>query len=106
MIFLSLLVINLLCSFHALGTLLAVALMMLPAITAMFWTQHLLTSMALAMFAGLISSWAGLWLSFALDTPTGPTIVLVAGNIMLISMVFGRVKGIIWRYVRQHHHKA
>lgn len=106
MMFLGLLVINLLGSFHALGTLLAVALMMLPAITATFWTQHLLKSIAIAMATGLISSWSGLWLSFAFDTPTGPTIVLAAGLIMLLSMVFGRTNGIIWRYVRQHHHTA
>ena len=41
LVFLGLVVINLVAGFHALGTLLAVGLMMLPAATARFWAHDI-----------------------------------------------------------------
>ena len=95
--FLLLLTLNLVAGFHALGTLLSVALMILPAATARLWTQDLTIMIALAALAGVAASLAGLVLSFAQGWPTGPTIVLAAGAIYLVSLVFGRAGGLARR---------
>ncbi len=77
--FLMLVVINLVAGFQTLGTLMAVGLMMLPAVSARLWHDtlgaQLLNASAQAMLAGA----AGLLLSYHLDTPSGPTIIGCAG---------------------------
>lgn len=88
--FMFLVVLNLLGAFKALGTLMAVGLMILPATAARYWvstiTAYLFTSFAFA----LLSCWLGLILSFQLPTvPSGPAIVLVAGAIYALSLIFG-----------------
>ncbi len=88
--FMVLVVLNLLGAFKALGTLMAVGLMILPATAARYWvrtiTAYLLTTFALA----LTSCWLGLAISFhAPSVPSGPSIVLVAGVLFALSLAFG-----------------
>ncbi|MEM7561869.1 MAG: metal ABC transporter permease [Pseudomonadota bacterium] len=87
--FMLLVVLNLLGAFKALGTLMAVGLMILPATAARYWvftiTHYLLLTFAFAW----ISCWTGLILSFYLpNVPSGPAIVLVAGIIFFVSLIF------------------
>ena len=54
----------------------------------------------LALLAALIamfSGWIGLLLSFHADLPSGPAIVLVAGVIYVLSLLFGRHDGLLRR---------
>ena len=95
--FLALVVINLVAGFHALGTLLAVGLMMLPAFAARFWAASLGGLMAGATLIGLLAGLAGTLASFHLGTPTGPTIILAAGLIYLISVAIGISDGLLLR---------
>ena len=53
--FLALLVINLVSGFHALGTLLAVGIMMLPAVIARFWARDITAMMVIGALSALIS---------------------------------------------------
>jgi zinc/manganese transport system permease protein len=87
--FLALMVLNLVAGFQALGTLLAVGLMILPAAAARFWVRELRQMLGLSMALGAAGSVAGLWLSWRLDTPTGPTIVLALGALVLASLLAG-----------------
>ena len=87
--FLALMVLNLVAGFQALGTLLAVGLMILPAAAARFWVRELRQLLALSMLLGAVGSVAGLWLSWRLDSPTGPTIVLALGGVVLGSLLAG-----------------
>jgi zinc/manganese transport system permease protein len=93
--FFALVVLNLVGGFYALGTLMAVGLMMLPAVSARLWTQNLDMALVLGMVFGILSSWLGLVLSFQYALPSGPAIVLCAGGIYLVSIVFGRVGGLV-----------
>jgi len=88
--FLMLVVLNLVGGFQALGTLLAVGLMVLPAAAARFWTRRLETMCALAVGFGLISNLIGLLVSYHLSVASGPAIVLTAGALYGLSLVFGR----------------
>lgn len=77
--FLALVVINLVAAFHALGTLMAVGMMMLPAAAARLWTRRLQPMVAVAVLTGVLGGWLGLLVSYAADWPTSPTIVLLLG---------------------------
>jgi len=88
-VFLALVVLNLVAGFQALGTLMAVGLMMLPAAAARFWARELWTLSAASSALALASGFLGLLLSFHLDLPSGPSIVLVAGLAYFGSVLFG-----------------
>jgi zinc/manganese transport system permease protein len=85
--FMALLVINLVAGFHALGTLMAVGLMVLPAATARLWVRRLGALLLLAVVLALAACLAGLLISYHADWPTGPTIVLSLGTAYLVSML-------------------
>ena len=93
--FLALVVMNLVGGFHALGTLLAVGIMMLPAVIARFWARDITTMILIAIVSGAISGYAGLLVSFHTGAPSGPAIILVAGVLYAASVLFGRVGGLI-----------
>jgi zinc/manganese transport system permease protein len=93
--FLALVVMNLVGGFHALGTLLAVGIMMLPAVIARFWARDITTMIIVAVVSGAISGYAGLLVSFHTGAPSGPAIILVAGVLYAVSVLFGRVGGLI-----------
>jgi zinc/manganese transport system permease protein len=93
--FLALVVINLVGGFHALGTLLAVGLMMLPAAIGRFWARDITAMILIATASGALSGYAGLLLSFQTSVPSGPAIILVAGVLYVASVLFGRVGGLV-----------
>src|SRR5438270_1904582 len=64
LIFLALVVINLVNGFHALGTLLAVGLMILPAGIARFWAREVTHMLAIAVASAVVAGYAGLVISF------------------------------------------
>jgi zinc/manganese transport system permease protein len=104
-VFLVLVVLNLVGGFAALGTLLAVGLMILPAAAARFWMTRALSMCALAVAIGSASSAIGLLASFHLSAASGPAIILTAGCFYLLSMVFGR-RGLVRARLRTHRHRA
>ncbi|MBP6819174.1 metal ABC transporter permease [Ferrovibrio sp. MS7] len=106
LIFLGLVVVNLVAAFQALGTLMAVGLMMLPAVTARFWARSLPGMMAVAALIAAISGYAGLLLSFHANLPSGPAIVLACGSLYIVSLFFGRVQGILLRLLPARHLEA
>nr|WP_041757105.1 metal ABC transporter permease [Bradyrhizobium sp. ORS 278] len=95
LIFLGLIVVNLVNGFQALGTLLAVGLMILPAGIARFWSRDVTPMICIAVGAAIVSGYIGLVLSFQTRIPSGPAIILVASLIYLGSVLFGRVGGVL-----------
>jgi len=61
---------------------------------------------AAAVASALISSYAGLLLSFRAELPSGPAIILVAGAIYLFSVVLGPVGGLVWLVLPRRHLEA
>jgi zinc/manganese transport system permease protein len=96
LIFLALVVLNLVGAFQALGTLLAVGMMMLPAAAARFWNSDITIMMLVAAAIGIAAGVSGLLLSFHAELPAGPAIVLVAGAAYLASLLVGREGGLLW----------
>ena len=93
--FLALVVMNLVGGFQALGTLLAVGIMMLPAAIARFWARDITTMIVIATVSGMVSGALGLLLSYHTGVASGPAIILVAGAFYVASLLFGRVGGLI-----------
>ncbi|WP_012747887.1 metal ABC transporter permease [Variovorax paradoxus] len=104
-VFLVLTVANLVAGFQALGTLMAVGLMMLPATAARFWAAEVWSLALVAAGMALLSGFAGLLLSFHAQWPSGPAIVLVAGAAYLLSLVFGSHGGLLARLLRPRSHR-
>ena len=88
--FLALVVLNLVAGFNALGTLLSVGLMILPAATARFWTRRVETMCLLATAIGIVSGYVGLALSYHIGIASGPSIILTAGTIYIASLLFSK----------------
>jgi len=105
-VFLALVALNLVGGFQALGTLLAVGIMILPAIISRFWSRDLTVMIAIAVAAGIVSGYAGLLLSFHSGLPAGPAIILVAGLAYCGSVLFGRRGGLLRRLVPRRHLEA
>jgi len=93
--FLLLVVLNLVAGFHALGTLMAVGLMILPAAVARFWTEKLGTMIVIAFVTSVISSYFGLFLSYHASFATSPAIILVMGSIYILSLLIGKRGGLL-----------
>jgi zinc/manganese transport system permease protein len=97
---------NLVGGFHALGTLLAVGLMMLPAAAARFWARDITAMIAVAVALGIASGFAGLLLSFHAGLPAGPAVILTAGVLYVGSLAFGSVGGLARRLLPRRHLEA
>jgi len=93
--FLVLVVMNLVGGFHALGTLLAVGIMMLPAAIGRFWARDITLMILVAIASGLAAGYAGLLLSYHVGVPSGPAVILTAGVLYALSVLFGRVGGLV-----------
>jgi zinc/manganese transport system permease protein len=104
--FLALVVVNLVSGFHALGTLLAVGIMMLPAAIGRFWARDITLMIAVAVASGVASGYVGLLLSYHTGVPAGPAIILVAGIFYVLSLLFGQVGGLVRQAVPQRHLEA
>jgi len=103
--FLGLVVLNLVAGFHALGTLLAVGLMMLPAAAARFWTADITRLILLASGLAMVSGYAGLVVSYSAGSnlPAGPAIILSAGALYLGSLLLGSQGGLLRRLLPRAH---
>jgi zinc/manganese transport system permease protein len=104
MIFLLLVVLNLVAGFQALGTLMAVGLMMLPAAAARLWAREVWSLALLASLLAFASSFIGLLISYHANLASGPSIILVAGGFYGLSIIFGAHGGVMKRYFPQPHY--
>lgn len=104
--FLTLVVLNLVGGFHALGTLMAVGIMILPAAAARFWAANIGGLVIVAAMVAVLSSLCGLLLSYHFSLPSGPAIILVAGIAYGLSLVFGPVGGVFTRALPRRHFES
>lgn len=104
--FMGLVVINLVSGFHALGTLLGVGIMMVPAAIGRFWARDITFMILISVAAGMTSGYGGLVLSFHAGVPSGPSVILVAAVIYLLSLMFGPVGGLARQLFPRRHLEA
>jgi len=104
--FLVLVVLNLVSGFQALGTLMAVGIMLLPAVTARFWADDVSGLILVAILVAFAASLTGLLLSYYANVPTGPAIILLAGVFYLVSVRVGAKGGLVWGLLPRKHLEA
>ncbi len=82
---------------QAVGVILMVTVLVAPALAARQWTSSLGRMMVLAGIFGGVSGIAGALLSATISRlPTGPTIVLIASAIVIVSVLFAPGRGVAW----------
>lgn len=101
--FLALVVLNMVAAMQALGTLMAVGLMMLPAASARLWTISIGRMIALAVVLAAAASLCGLLVSYHADLPSGPSVILAAGAVYVISLLAGSNGGLLRRLLPRPH---
>ena len=106
LVFLALMVINLVAGFQALGTLLSVGIMMLPATAARFWARGLLGLAGAAFAIAALSCVVGLLVSYHASVASGPAIILTAGIAYAVSVLFGPVGGAVTSRLPHRHRTA
>ena len=86
---------------QAVGLILVIALLIVPASAARFWTDGFVPTLIVAGVLGAMSGWFGSTIS-ALEArlPAGAVIVLVAGVFFLLSLLMGTRRGLIRRLFR------
>ena len=83
---------------QAVGLILVIALLIIPAAAARFWTHGFLQTAAVSAAIGGLSGWLGASLSALIpDMPAGAVIVLVCSTLFLASMLVGTSRGVLIR---------
>jgi manganese/zinc/iron transport system permease protein len=86
---------------QAVGLILIIALLIIPAAAARFWTERLLHMVLISALIGAVSGWIGAAAS-ALQPklPAGAIIVVVAACLFLLSMFLGTARGVLPRWAQ------
>lgn len=101
------LVIAIVIGLQTVGVVLMSAMVIAPAAAARQWTNKLGLMVMLAALFGAIAGVTGAILSgTAARVPTGPTIVLVATAIVLISMAIAPERGLVWAAVQRRRQRS
>jgi len=101
------LVIAIVIGLQSVGVVLMSALVVAPAAAARQWTDRFFVFVALAAVFGGASAATGTWMaSLEMRLPTGPVIVLVAGGWVVVSLLIGRTRGILWRRLTLRRRRA
>ncbi|MEM9092523.1 MAG: metal ABC transporter permease [Cyanobacteria bacterium P01_F01_bin.53] len=84
-------------SIKAVGVILVVALMVSPAAAAYLLTRELHWMMAVGSGVGVLACMIGMYISYYLNTPSGPAIVLTLFGCFLLALLFSPSQGILMR---------
>ena len=95
----SLIALTIVISLKAVGAVLVYAMILIPAATAYQLTHSMKGMMFISVLLGVFSSISGMFLSFALDIPSGATIVLFAAAIFFLAVLFSPKRRKAWRPV-------
>jgi ABC-type Mn2+/Zn2+ transport system permease subunit len=96
-LFLALVALTIVISLQAVGIILVVAMLVTPAATAQLVTVRFGSLMGLAVLFGIVTSVAGLYLSFWLNVASGATIVLVQTGLFIVVLAVSPRTGLLGR---------
>lgn len=105
-LYLAVLVLVIVIGIQAVGVILMAALLIIPAVSARYWTNSFLWMVVLSGAFGGGSGVSGTLLSaYGQGWPTGPFIVISASALFVVSLVFGTSKGLLVSYLQQRGQK-
>ncbi len=99
----ALMVIAMISSLQAVGVVLSLGLLILPAATIYLLSDSFSTMVWGGASLGAGGAVAGLFLSYWADLPSGPSIVLVLGIVFVLAYLFGPRYGVLTRLLRKRH---
>lgn len=102
--FLVLVVLNLVGGFNALGTLMSVGMMILPAAMMRYWLRELDALLIGAIISAIVACLLGLLASYHFAWPSGPAIILSLGLGYVLSFIFGANGGLVSKLTRRKKH--
>lgn len=88
-------------AFEAVGAVLVIAMLILPASTAYLLTDRLWLMMLLSVVHGLVSAVGGIHLAFVLGCPAAAAMVVLGGLIFVLVWVFSPSQGLLPRWLRR-----
>lgn len=87
---------------QAVGLVLMIALLVIPAAAARFWTHDLKRMTLISSAIGGVGGLAGSAMSAVFpNLPSGAMIVLVCSSLFFFSLLFGRARGVLVRFARR-----
>lgn len=92
-------------AFDAVGAILVVALMIVPAAIAYLLTDNLKKMILLAVLSGVLSALSGYWLAHVLDVSISGSMATVLGLMFFLAFIIAPDKGLISVLIRQQHQK-
>lgn len=102
LLYIGILVTTIVIGIQAVGVILMAALMITPAVSARYWTKTFAMMLLLsALFGGISGAVGTLITALWSGLPTGPFIVVVASSLFIFSLLFGKEKGIVLRFIEQ-----
>jgi manganese/iron transport system permease protein len=93
-----LIAITIVVSLQVVGIALMLAMLVTPAAAASLLTRRLPIMMAIAAVIGAFSGVAGLYTSYYLNIASGPSVVLVATAVFILTFLLAPQRGLLWRY--------
>jgi manganese/zinc/iron transport system permease protein len=98
----ALLVVGVVIGLNTVGVVLMSAMLIAPAAAARQWTHRLASMIAISGASGVACGLVGAWISASESkTPTGPIIVLALTAWVVVSVLFGSAKGVLWTRMRR-----
>ena len=91
-LFLILLSIAIVGSLQTVGIILVLSMLIIPAAAAKLVTNTFVTSIKVSIVFGVISSITGLYLSYFLNLPSGPSMSLVATAIFVVAFISNKIR--------------
>ena len=91
-LFLILLSIAIVGSLQTVGIILVLSMLIIPAAAAKLVTNTFVTSIRVSIVFGVISSITGLYLSYFLNLPSGPSMSLVATAIFVVAFISNKIR--------------
>jgi manganese/iron transport system permease protein len=86
-------------SLQVVGIALMMAMLVTPAAAASLLTRRLPTMMLISAGIGAFSGVAGLYASYYLNVASGPSVVLVATAVFILTFLLVPRRGLMWRYL-------
>ncbi|MFW6358894.1 MAG: metal ABC transporter permease [Chroococcales cyanobacterium] len=99
--FIAAVTLTIIASMQTVGVLLVMSLLVGPAITAYLLVKELHQMMGLGAILGIIASVSGMYMSYYLDVPSGPAIVLVIFGFFFLAFFFSPSQGILLRHSKK-----
>ena len=75
------------------GMILVIAMLTFPAALARQFTHDIRKMMALSVIFGMLFTFGGLWISYALNLASGAAIILLSGLVLLLSYAVAGLRG-------------